>query len=126
MVVKRQEHEDWIIQCSKHLVEENFKWLDKQVSIKGAEAVDTLLINFIACLIGATLHKTLTSLPKELENDTQKAHDYLCDAFLDVKIRLQDAVAMGFTGALSEFSRKKVDYYCTVKPMGPVANKLPC
>lgn len=57
-----------------------------------------------------------------LRSDVSKQEQfrYIKDSFLELKIDIQEAIALGFQSSMEKFSKVPVEYYCTVKPVAKV------
>jgi len=110
----------WADEFSQMLVDETFKLLDAQTK-NGKAATKEVASIFVARFTGVLLYRTLTD-----SNDIKDKNElYLHTSknFSDLKSKLQDAVAAGFSGAMSKFTKKHVEYYCQVKPVPEPINK---
>lgn len=98
---------------------------NKYSKFYGDEFANQLMTEFLARFVGAVVFKTLTDRPKKKmgHNDLE---EFCLNKFNDIKIRIQDANASAFQGAMNTYTGNKMEYYCTIKLLPPVANKEPC
>lgn len=83
-------------------------------------------ITYLAIFVGSLVLKSLVMTPntilakKELIDFTEKN-------FKNMKVNIQNAVALAFKSAVEDYSGKDdADYYCQIKPMPQPTNKTPC
>lgn len=77
---------------------------------------------FLASFVGAVIYRALISATDEVTDKRQRLSVAMNEYAL-VKENIQDAVAAGFSGAMSTLSKKEVEYYCQVKPLPEAANE---
>lgn len=107
---------------AQQLVCETFKLLDILEKQSGAGQLPS---KFLACFIGALVFRQLSAkLPSSMGQEEK--YKIACKNFTNVKSAAQDAVAAGFSGAMSSYSGMSVEYYCQVKAVPEAANKEPC
>jgi hypothetical protein len=76
---------------------------------------------FLKALVTQMVLETLHDQPKGAKVPD---YDYVEDAFLDAKLRIQNAISSGMEDALSRFSGHFTEYYCIVKPVPEPSNDL--
>lgn len=104
------------------LVVETCKMIDAQ-----PESVKTqIYFSFLAKFIGAIIYRSLKSQPDKHMPSQEEIYEYVSKNYSNAKTCAESAIAAAFTGAMSTFSAKEVEYYCLIRPVPPVANKEPC
>lgn len=109
---------------SKKMAEEIFVSLEAKEEELGLEGVKKLTSTIIAMISGALVLKALKSEPPGLSK--QQLFEKSKTNFLNIKVQLQDALALGFSAALSSYSGQQCEYYCQVKVVPPPVNTKPC
>lgn len=107
------------------LAEEVYFRLEDELDKIGPDNYRHLAATFIAGLTSALVYRSLTKIPGNLKTKQAK-FDWAQDSFLDMKTRIQEAVASGFTGGMKAWSGKDLDYYCTIKVTPEPKNTEPC
>jgi enolase len=55
----------------------------------------------------------LTKFPENFRN-TDELYDFVSQSYATIKYELQEAIAMGFEDAMTEFSHQDVSYTCNI------------
>ncbi len=116
--------EAWIGHLTKHLVAEILAITKKEAGEDEILEKD-LGINFVAAFIGAVVYKTLRERPVHIKT-REEMLTHTTKSFAETKLKIQDAVAAGFQGAMQTYTKQSIDYYCQVKTIPPAFNKEPC
>lgn len=106
----------WAEEFSKYISEESFKMLIVGARAKGPQALDKVLSKFIARIIGMTIYDALKNAPNGAANQ-EEAYERSLKEFKSTKIRMQEAVALGFQSALKSYSNRDIEYYCSIAPV---------
>lgn len=83
----------------------------------------SLHVNFIARFIGAYVYQALMQKP-EKACGKEELLKFTKENFKASKQAVQDAVSAAFSGAMSAFSGKDIEYYCQVKVVPEVKGKI--
>lgn len=110
-------------QISQTLVNETFKLIDGQS--KDPIKAHKMALMFLARFAGVLLYRSLTEAAPEGCNTKEKILKFTMANFSATKLSVQEAVAAAFTGAMNTYSGQPIEYFCQVKPVGPVLNKEP-
>lgn len=108
---------------SKHIVSEMFRIIESQEDKIGEKATDALCMQVLASYIGNLTYNILT---EDLEVSKKDKMEAVFNNFKSLKGQVQEAVAAGFTGAMTRFSGKDTEYYCTINMIPEPVNKQPC
>lgn len=117
--------EEWQEKFSTHLLKVVFKCIADEEKNRGEEFADNLGTAFIAGFVGSLVHHVLARRPP-VGTSKQKTYEYVAAQYADIKSNIEGAVAAGFSGSLSKYSGKEVEYYCQVKIVPEPINKLAC
>jgi hypothetical protein len=109
---------------AKHLLEKIFKLLLTEEQKYGNVFVLKVVDKLVTGIIGGMLYRELTMTPPLLEKEEQ--YEFTKAAFSKYKSGVQEAVALAFQGAMTQWSGKSVEYYCQVKPVPEPTNKYEC
>ncbi len=112
--------DEWILAFSKTMALEFVRLIDEQSKAYGPNVGKAVAVNFIAAFTAATVVRSLGSEKIGTESAQYKA---TTDSFLAHKVLIQEAIAAAFTGPMSEFSGKPVEYYCTIKTVPQMPSK---
>lgn len=125
-LLSRPDKDTLLINASRKMVTDVLDAINTQARIHGKEFGSDLSIHFVACYFGAVAFNTLNYQPRE-KVTKEKMYDIVSTKYRELKIRMSEAVASGFTGAMrTHTGKQELEYYCVVKPVPPVANKKPC
>lgn len=116
-----KEEENYVTEYAARMVQEVMKFFTIAEKNRSKEVSHELSINFIASIIGAKVFLTL----KEAAQSDSKIGSAL-NKFAELKIDIQNAVAAGFQGGMQEFSGQNLEYYCQVKLVPGIKNKMEC
>lgn len=108
----------WIDSYSTYMADEALKLLRAKGDRKGPEVYRALCLNFIMKILGSVILETLQERPANVK-DNEEMIEYNKKVFGELKMSTQDVVAMAFHTALSHYSGKNVDYFCTIKVVPP-------
>lgn len=118
--------EEWCEDLASKTALNIYELFEDQAAIVGPDNHRHLFSVFLAGIISATVYRSLAICPANLKSDEERCR-YAEDSFTDMKNRIQEAVAAGFTGGMKSWSGESLDYYCQVKVMPEAANKEnPC
>lgn len=112
---------------SKHMVSEVIRFIEKKREDKGDDKfASDLSIQFLASYVGALVYSVLKEPPPDLKADKDKMLEHYTRSFLEIKMRIQDAVSAGVAGALTTATGKSIEYYTQIKVVPEPVNKQPC
>lgn len=117
--------EEAVAILSKHVTDQIFKQVEAQKDKIGRHAADTVYMSILASLLGTLVYTTITEdvggklTKKEVEQILQKNYGHL-------KSGVEDAVAAGFSSAMSKYTGKDCEYYCQIKPIPAPVSTKPC
>lgn len=115
----------WKDEFSQHLIEVIFKSLLMEEQERGVVFSQDIAVTFLARYIGGLIYNALEHKPTGFSGLTGKEQfDYISEQYADLKRRVEDAVAAGFQGAMSTYSKMPVDFYCKIKAVEEPASKL--
>lgn len=114
---------DWAHGLSEAMVNEAMKTLESETDVS-SEAIKEVSKVFLSKFIGVILFKTLHEAANEKPESKNTQYQHTMNKYAEMKIRIQDAVAAGFQGAMSTFAKKDVDYYCVVKALAEPPTNL--
>lgn len=123
------ELDEWINAESKRLVLDIYKrLLEKEREQRDIipDVFDRIATNVLASYIGTLVYQALSYKDKSGKMSKKDLYDLTANNFKNIKTNIQEAVASGFTGAMSTYSGKQVDYYCKLMVVPPAINKEPC
>jgi hypothetical protein len=112
----------WIDSFSAFMAEETLKILRANSEKRGPEVGRALCIHFLSRVLANTVLDTLNTR-KESAKTEEEQYNYSKKLFLDLKLQVQDAVALSFQTALGHFTGRQVEYYCQIKPIPEPLNK---
>lgn len=112
-------------------------WVDEQSQVIGKETFNIIkalgdkkqvtgvfVAKVIEYLIEASVHDSLVNIQGEPQSD-EDAYNLTKDSFTNLKINLQQGIAVGFERAIEEYSGRQLSYYCLIRPVPEPTNKLP-
>lgn len=105
---------------SQSLVNDIFTLLGAEEKKVGFDIASELYANFLANFVGVAVHKILTT---DKQAGRKATFASVSKDFAEFKLRVQDSVAAGFQGAMSAYSGKTIEYYCTVRPVPPTPSQ---
>lgn len=111
-----------VMRVSEHLVKENFRVLDLQKVKYGKTLSDRMTTHFIACFVGAAIHKVLQDCPENIKT-VEGRFKHVKKNFGAIKLSVQESIAAAFSAAMGEFTGKNIEYYCRITVVGEPANK---
>lgn len=117
---------DLIIKFSSAIANESISLMRTYGKFYGSKFTNDLVSQFITLFVDNLITEALNRQKAHEDGDPVEAYHNVSRDFSDMKFRIQDAVANGFTLAFSKFSNKYVDYFCVIKPVGPAINKKAC
>ena len=117
--------DEWANQFSQDVAAEIYRTLDGIEKEKRGKLHTKLPLAFLSRFIALTTYKVLTERPSTVKTK-KEAYEYTMKAFNAYKISLQNTIAQGFQGAMTEFSGKELDYMCTIKLVPEPINTKPC
>lgn len=106
--------EEWTENLIRTLIMENIKLLAEEEKRLGAHYKGHLFTSFLASFVGALLYKTVEGKAKSSK------------AFVTMQGLVEDAVAAGFSGAVTQATGKSAEYYCQVKVVPEPSSKEVC
>lgn len=110
---------------ASYLVDEMCKIFNAQEASKGQDYARTLIAYMVSGIIASSIHRALISKPPG-EITKQEAYDYVSGNFKQMKVSIQEAVAVGFEVAMMEYTKQPVEYYCQVKTVPNQMNQKVC
>ena len=119
-------NEEWKEKFAKHLLAVTFKCIEEEEKARGVEFADGLAVSFVAGFTGALIYHILNRQHPDNTKVKKELYNFVSTNYSDIKLKVENAVAAGFTGALSSYSGKQVEYYCQVKVVPEPANTLAC
>lgn len=117
--------DNWADEFSREVTAEIYKVLDGVEKDKQGKLHQKLPIAFLARFLAITVFNSLKERPSHIKTNKQQ-YEYTLNSFNEIKAGVQDAVAQAFSGAMSEYSGKDLDYLCTIKMLAPPQSKLVC
>lgn len=111
----------WIESFSAFMADETLKVLRANCAKRGPDVSRALCIHFLARVLSSTV---LDTLHERMENPQSEAEALRFNQkqFAELKIQVQDAVALSFQTAMSHYTGRQVEYYCTIKPVPDPVN----
>lgn len=119
--VKTLDLNEWIDSFSAFMAEETLKILRGHTEKRGREVGRALCIHFLSRVLATTVLDTLKDRKEDAKSEKEQ-YDFSKKQFLDLKVQVQDAVALSFQTALSHFTGRQVEYYCQIKPIPDAIN----
>jgi len=113
--------QELVSSLAKTLALEMSKLIDNQAEHRGGDAAFHLSTQLLAAFVAARACNSL-KVPGNLTPPQQ--FEVACASFQTFKVACQEAVAAGFTAAMSEFSGQHVEYYCQIKVVPEPLSKL--
>lgn len=110
---------------AKHLASENMKLMKARGGKYQRDVQTLLMVTFINKMAELMLTDILEEKPKELI-DKQEVEKYIGENYIIARQMLQEGLADAFGTALSDYSGRKAEYYCQIRPVPSPLNKLPC
>lgn len=115
----------WKDEFSQHLIEVIFKSLLMEEQDRGVAFSQEVAITFLARYVGGIIYNALEHKPSGFKDLTGKEQfDYTSEQYASLKHQVENAVAAGFQGAMTTYSKMPVDFYCTVKAVEEPNSKL--
>lgn len=122
-LVSNMNFEQWADKVTDGMIRETFKAVKEQN--RDASFSQHALSLFLAKYVGNLLFKVLNDpLPKGLTNEEQYERKH--QQYVEIKTRVLEAVAAGFSSAMRSYSGKNLDFYCKIEDVTRSANKEPC
>lgn len=115
---------EWAETFSAPVIAEIIKVLRAEEKRMGGMAKNELMATFVTGFVGSLMYNSLVEYHGYAETDKQQL-EITQKNFAATKERLCEAVAQAFTAAMGNFSGRRVDYYCQVKPFPEPQNRLP-
>lgn len=107
--------ESWVSKFSDMVAVETIKLVDGRMKEHGPSAGRKVTAHVIGRMIGLTLYHTLNDMSKDKGLDKEAQCKYVEKNFARAKHEILEAVSAGFSGAMTTWSGKTVEYYCQVK-----------
>lgn len=117
--------DEWADQFSMEVAQEIYKTVDGIEKDKRGTLHKKLPAAFLNRFIAYTVYKTLQERPSYVRTN-KEAYEFTMKNFNDMKAKIQEAVAIGFETAMSQYSGKTLEYSCTIAMVPEPSNKLPC
>ncbi len=114
--VKTLDLNEWIDSFSTFMADETLKILRGHSNKRGREVGRALCIHFLARVLSATVLDTLNTQDETAQTEKEQ-YEFSKHQFAELKTQVQDSVALSFQTALSHFTGRQVEYYCTIKPV---------
>lgn len=114
---------DWMEGFSDLMAVELVKLIDAQGVNNGPEITQAIISHFLSSFTALTVLKCLGEKPSSGKG-SEEEYQLASTRFLAHKILIQEAVAAAFSGALSEFTGRNVEYYCQIKLVPEPINDL--
>lgn len=111
-------------QLARALASNYFATVQEHKRTYGVESAHDLSSAFIACVVAGMAYRVLSEEPKRADKAAMEKS--LVVNYTTLKGSVCNAVAAGFTGAMSKWAKKSVEYYCQVKLVPKPTSKLPC
>jgi hypothetical protein len=109
---------------TKYISNESLKLLQAAHPNEAGLSID-ILSEFLFHYVYTIVTNVLRSQDKK-DISKQEKYTETKNLFMASKGQIQEAVALAFGKAMSDFSGKNVEYICAIQPMPPSTNKLPC
>ena len=123
--LQKSEFQSWSEDLANDMVTRTMKYIDSTVEKKGGDteaAAQFLCLMFIARFIGVMLFRCLSRDGKpQLTRDEEYKQTTKSMGML--KAHIQEAVSLGFSGAMTTFTGKQIDYYCQIRPVPEAMGK---
>lgn len=116
---------EWCEDFSRKAAIDVYTMFEEERDKVGAENHRHLTVTFLAGFVSALVYRSLANIPDSIKSDEERCQ-YANDSFSDLKMRIQEAVASGFSGGMRTWSGRTVDYYCQVKVVPEPKNKDFC
>lgn len=116
--------ETFAMRFSQHALTATLVYMKKLEGQYGEDFTKIFLRQYVSGLVANVMFKSLNT---DLSGVPQKLQpDIAMENFADIKMQVQDAVAVGVQTAMTQFWGKPCEYFCQIKPMPEVINKKPC
>lgn len=99
------------------------KIIESQKTKYGETYAKDLEAGFIAKYIGSLALLSLTKF-SGTRTKSKSEYDLAAASFSELKVTVQEAVAAAFSVAMTEFSGRPVDYFCTLQMIAEGNNKV--
>jgi hypothetical protein len=97
-----------------HLVKEVQRLVESQRSKYGDSFAQSVEMNFLARYISVLATESLIKFTKT-KTKSKSEYDLVSQSFSNFKATLQEAVAMAFSVAMTDFAGKPVEYFCNLQ-----------
>lgn len=127
MADKHKDLDKWKDEFSQHLIEVIFKSLLAEEKERGVSFSQEIAVTFLARFVGGIIYNALETKPHGFKDLTgTEQFDYTSTQYAELKRQVENAVASGFQGAMTTYSKMPIDFYCQVKavpePEGTLVN----
>lgn len=117
--------DEWKDTFSQHLIEVIFKCLLEEERERGVAFSQEIAITFLTRFLGGIIYNTLEHKPMGFSKSNGKEqYEYTSKQYAHMKHQIENAVAAGFQGAMTTYSKMPVDFYCQVKTVPEPTNKM--
>lgn len=114
----------WADNYCQEIVNATFRLFAAQARNRGGgNTARFLAMLFLAKFVGSIVLSVLNEKPSTTSEEENYKHSV--KTFSDIKLKIQEAVAAGFTGAMTVFTGHQVEYYSQIKTVPEAANKKP-
>lgn len=117
--------EEWAEHYTVPIISQVYHALREEEDGLGPACKELFTGMFISGFVAALVFDALTQL-KPPKTSALKKFEMTTRDFNEVKLKIQESVADGFSRAFKEFTGKGVDYYCQVRAIPEPTNKEPC
>ncbi len=108
--------ENWISDFAKTMALGLIKIMDEQGAEHGVEVAHSAATQFTGAFIAALTCRALGN-NRIVPGTSKEQYEKVSLQLAAHKTRVQEAVAAGFAGAMSEFVGRPVEYYCLIQPV---------
>lgn len=118
---------EWKEAFSQHLIDVIFKCLLEEEKERGVAFSQGVAISFLSRFIGGLVYNTLdhsTRSIQKLDLTGKEQFDYTSKQYTEIKLSVENAVAAGFQGAMTTYSKMPIDFYCQVKTVPEPESKV--
>jgi hypothetical protein len=120
--------DDFVMKCASLVADKVRTYLNTQATNCGPEVAREIAMGFLAQFVGSIAYQSLLDRPGGAGEMTHaELEKFVLSNFSHAKLRTQEAIAAGFQSAMTAFTKKEVEYYCTIRPVPEFrVNRKPC
>ncbi len=108
--------QEWAENFSAPVIANILVLLRAEEKSMGPKCKNELVSTFLAGYVAATMYQSLTTT-EGVKMTKEQRYSTTMTEFSQAKSRLAEAISMGFTMAMKNFSGKSIEYYCDIRPI---------